>query len=107
MMKVTKVREPETFSKATKDLRWVEAMNEEMQALSKNETWDLVPSSNHQKAIGCRWIFKVKHNTNGTVNRYKARLVTKGYAQTHSVDYKETFAPVAKMSMLSARFTSG
>ena len=53
MMKVTSVREPETFSKAAKDPRWVIAMNEEMEALCKNETWDLVPHMPHNKAIGC------------------------------------------------------
>ena len=57
MMKLATIREPKTFSEAAKDPRWLDAMNEEMQALSKNETWDLVPSSPHQKAIGCRWIF--------------------------------------------------
>ena len=75
-------------------------MNEEMQALSKNEKWDLVPHSPHKKAIGCRWIYKVKYNVDGSVNRYKARLVAKGYAQTHSVDYEETFAPVEKMTIV-------
>ena len=98
MMKVATVREPETFSEAAKDPRWIEAMNEEMRALRKNETWDLVPHSPHRKAIGCRWIYKVKYNADGSVNRYKARLVAKGYAQTHGVDYEETFAPVAKMT---------
>ena len=73
-------------------------MNEEMQALCKNETWDLVPHSPHKKAIGCRWIYKVKYNANGSVNRFKTQLVTKGYAQTHRVDYEETFARVAKMT---------
>ena len=53
IMKVATIREPETFSKAAKDPRWIEAMNEEMQALCKNETWDLVPTSPHEKAIGC------------------------------------------------------
>ena len=65
-------------------------MNEEMQALSKNETWDLVPHSPHKKAISCRWIFKVKYDVDGFVNRYKARLVAKGYAQPHGVNYEET-----------------
>ena len=53
MMKVATVREPESFSEAAKDPRWIEAMNEEMQALCKNETWDLVPTSSRKKAIGC------------------------------------------------------
>ena len=80
MMKVTTVQEPKNVSEVPKDPRWIEAMNEEMQALSKNETWDLVPSSHHQKAIGRLWIFKMKHNADNIVNWYKARLVAKGYA---------------------------
>ena len=68
MMKVAIVEELETFSKAAKDLQWME----EMKALCKNETWDLVPHSPHKKAIGCRWIFKVKYYANGMVHRYKA-----------------------------------
>ena len=53
-----------------------------------------------KKAIGCRWIYKVKYNADGSVNRYKARLIAKGYAQTHGVDYEETFALLAKMMAL-------
>ena len=68
--------------------------------LCKNETWDLVPTSPRKKAIRCRWIYKVKYNVDVFVNLYKARLVAKGYAQTHGVDYEETFAPVAKMTMV-------
>ena len=78
-MKVATVREPKKNSEATKDSRWSEVMNEEMLVLSKNETWDLVPSSPHQKVIRCRWIFKVKHNANDTDNRFKAQLVAKVY----------------------------
>ena len=100
MMKVATIQGPKTFSEATKDPQWVEMMNVEMQVLSKNETWDLIPSSPHQKAIGCRWIFKVKHNADDTINRFKAWLVAKGYAQTHGTDYEETFGSVAKMSTI-------
>ena len=97
MMKVAEDVELESFSEAAKNPRWVEAMNEEMQALSKNETWDLVPHSPHKKEINCRWKYKVKYNDDNSINRDKAQLVAKGYAQTHGVHYEETFAPIAKM----------
>jgi hypothetical protein len=98
MIKVASVREPESFAEASRDARWRAAMEEEIQALDANRTWDLVVPPKGCKPIGCKWIYKVKYNTDGSVNRYKARLVAKGYAQTHGIDYDETFAPVAKMT---------
>ena len=70
MMKVVTVCQPETLSEAAKDPRWIEAINEEMQALCKNETWDFVLTSPHKKAIGCRWIQKVKYNANYMAYHY-------------------------------------
>ena len=55
-------------------------MEEEMRTLTSNETWDLVDAPKGVKPIGCRWVYKVKYNTDGSVNRYKVRLVVKGYA---------------------------
>ena len=72
-------------------------MDEEMGVLYVNDTWDLVPLPKDKKTIGCKWVYKVKHNSDGSISRYKARLVAKGYAQTHGIDYEETFAPIAKM----------
>ena len=73
-------------------------MLEELAALEKNKTWDLVPLPIGKKVVGCKWVFTVKQNPDGKVERYKARLVAKGYCQTYGIDYDETFAPVAKMS---------
>ena len=63
-------------------------MDEEMDALEATATWELVPLPKDKNAIGCKWIYKVKHNADGFVNRYKARLVVKGYAQTYGIDYE-------------------
>jgi hypothetical protein len=72
--------------------------DEEMHALSENGTWDLVDAPAGVKPIGCKWVYKIKYNSDGSINRYKARLVAKGYAQKHDIDYDETFAPIAKMT---------
>ena len=71
-----------------------------MRALDDNGTWDLVPLPTGKKAIGCRWVFAIKFNHDGSIARLKARLVDKGYASTYGVDYSNTFSPVAKMTSI-------
>ncbi|MCO5590817.1 hypothetical protein L7F22_044792 [Adiantum nelumboides] len=73
-------------------------MNEKMDALYGNETWELAPSLKGKKLIGCRWVYKIKHNSDGSVSRYQAKLVAKGYAQMYGIDYEEIFSPVVKMA---------
>ena len=71
---------------------------EEMTALQKNQTWTLVPLPEGKRTVGCKWVFSIKHKTDGSVERYKAKLVAKGYTQTYVIDYQETFSPVAKLN---------
>ncbi|CAL8167744.1 unnamed protein product [Prunus armeniaca] len=89
---------PTRVEEAFNDPNWAEAMNIEMEALQKNNTWDIVDLPKGTKPVGCRWVFTFKYNADGTVERYKARLVAKGFTQTYGVDYHDTFAPVAKMN---------
>ena len=97
---VDSVRIPTSLQEALKDKNWVQAMNEEMKALEKNGTWEIVEKPEGKKHVGCRWIYTVKHKSDGTLDRYKARLVAKGYTQTYGIGYEETFAPVAKMNIV-------
>lgn len=91
---------PKTLSEALGDENWRNAMKVEKEALEKNKTWDLVKLQEGKKPVGFRWVFTVKYKSDGSLERSKARLVAKGYTQTYSIDYLETFAPVAKMNMV-------
>ena len=71
-------------------------MAEEINALLKNNTWSLVPSSPKQNTVGCKWVFKVKRHPDGSVERFKAQLVAKGFHQQQGIDFHETFSPVIK-----------
>ena len=91
---------PKTVEEVLQNQHWVQAMQEEMRALEKNNTKETVPRPKGVQLVGCRWVFNVKYNANGTLERYKTRLVAKGYTQTYDIDYLETFAPVAKITTM-------
>jgi hypothetical protein len=71
--------EPPTYKIASQLPQWQDAMTSEFQALQRQNTWTLVPSSSNQNLVGCRWVYKLKCNSDGSIARYKARLVAKGY----------------------------
>jgi transposase InsO family protein len=89
--------EPVTLEEAMKNPKWLEAMKEEIRSIEKNLTWELVELPKGKKAIGVKWVYKVKFNPKGEVVKYKARLVARGFLQRHGVDYEEVFAPVARL----------
>jgi hypothetical protein len=88
--------EPPSFTVARTIPQWHEAMSSEFAALSRQSTWSLVPPFPDHHVIGCRWVFKLKRNSDGSVARYKARLVAKGNHQMPGIDFAETFSPVVK-----------
>ncbi|GKA88774.1 ribonuclease H-like domain-containing protein, partial [Tanacetum coccineum] len=72
-------------------------MNQEMNVLLRNDTWDIVDLPKHRKAIGSKWIYKIKYQSSGEIDRFKARLVAHGFSQKECIDYEETFSLVVKM----------
>jgi len=76
-------------------------MHDELQALYQNNTWIIVKLPKDKHVVGSRWLYKIKFNSYGSIDRYKSCLIAQGYTQTFSIDYKETFAPVVKMSIVS------
>jgi hypothetical protein len=97
---VDALKEPETFEEAYSKKEWVGAMKEEMDALLRNQTWELVPKPKDVKPVSCKWVFKIKQRADGTVERYKARLVARGFTQEYGLDYEDTFSPVAKLTTI-------
>ncbi|CAH9096427.1 unnamed protein product [Cuscuta europaea] len=99
---VTSGREPRTFREAMSDPGWRQAMQTEIKALEDNGTWELTALPSGKKALGSRWVYKIKYHADGRIERLKARLVVLGNHQVEGIDYNETFAPVAKLVTVRA-----
>ncbi|KAE8704478.1 hypothetical protein F3Y22_tig00110450pilonHSYRG00264 [Hibiscus syriacus] len=97
---IEEATEPETFEEASKSSEWMTSMKEEIDALQQNQTWDIVPKIKDVKPISCKWVSKIKRRPDGSIERYKARLVARGFSQQYGLDYDETFSPVAKLTIV-------
>lgn len=104
-------RESNFVGEALQQPQWKSAMNDEYMALLRNNTWTLVTLPPGRRAIGCKWVFKVKEKPDGSIDRYKTRLVAKGFHQQAGFDFNETFSPVVKPTtiqiVLSVAVTQG
>jgi hypothetical protein len=87
---------PTSHIVALNDPLLIQAMDDEYRALIKNATWHIVPPRPSLNVVSCKWVFKIKHKPDGLVDRYKARLIARGFKQQYGVDYDDTFNPVVK-----------
>ena len=70
-------------------------MAEEYQYIMKNDVWEIVPRHEEKSVVTSRWLYKIKHGADGSIEKYKARFVARGFSEKEGVDYDETFTPVA------------
>ena len=90
--------------RSTSTRRLEESYGVGVDSIERNQTWDLVPRLTNTKVVGVKWVFKTKYRNDGTLDKHKARLVTKGYSQSPGLDYDDTFAPTARMTTIRTVF---
>ena len=93
-------KEPSSYEEAKDQKEWKDAMIEEYQSIMKNDVWDVVPRPKGKSIVTSKWICKIKHAADGSIEKYKARFVARGFYQKEGVDYEETFAPVARYTSI-------
>lgn len=91
---------PSSYKSTIQQPQWYLAMQDKLFAIKSQQTWTLIAPNENHKIFGYKWMFKLKMNSDGTIARYKARLVAQGYRQQEEIDYFETFSPVEKMAMV-------
>ena len=94
------ISHPQTYQQYCTDPIWKSEMEDELQSVQENNTWELVPLPPKRKVVQCKWVFQTKIDADGSDIKHKARLVAKSYYQFHGVDYTDTFALVAKMDSI-------
>ena len=99
--------DPQTFEEATSrpdSDKWLAAMQEELESLAKNDVWTLVDRPRNCNIVSNRWVYRIKRSPEGKIERYRARLVARGFSQVEGVDYFETYAPTANMVVVRTLF---
>ena len=97
---VAQGEEPSSFQEAVQHQVWVDATVEEYSSIMMNDVWEVVPRPEDRSVVGSRWIYKIKYVADGSIEKYKARFVAKGYTEKKGIDYEETFAPVARYTSI-------
>jgi hypothetical protein len=93
-------KEPTFFEEAIQKKEWADAMIEEYRSIIKNDVWETIARLKNKDAVSSKLLYKIKHAADGSIEKYKARFVARGFSQKEGIDYEETFAPVARYTSI-------
>jgi hypothetical protein len=94
--------EPTTFEEAVQKGQWKEAMTEEHQCIMENEVWEIVPRPKEKFVVTSKWVYKIKHATNKSMDKYKARFIARGFSQKEGEYYDDMFSLMARYTSIKA-----
>ena len=92
--------EASSYEEAASRQVWVDAMIEEYSSIMKNDVWEVVPRPTGKSMVTSRWLYKIKHVVDGSVEKYKSIFVARGFTQKEGIGYDETFAPIARYTTI-------
>jgi hypothetical protein len=92
--------EPSSYEEAAENQVWKDAMVEDYQSIMQNDVWDVVSRLKEKSVVSSKWIYKMKHVAGGSIEKYKARFVARGFSQKEGIDYEETFSPVTRYTSI-------
>jgi hypothetical protein len=92
--------DPSFYEEATSHLVWRDVMIEEYQSIMKNDVWDILSRPEGKSVVTSKWIYKIKHIVDRSIERHKMRFVARGFSQVGGINYEETFAPVARYTSI-------
>ena len=93
---------PSTFEEVSTHKVWKDVIMEEYNSIMKNDVWEVVPRLEGKSVVTSKWLYKIKHAADGNIKKYKAQFAARGFSEIEGVDYDETFAPVARFSLIRA-----
>ena len=94
-----------TYAEATSQQCWKDAMMEEYESIMKNDVWEIVPRPNGKSVMTLKWIFKIKHGVDGSIEKYKVRFVARGFSQKEGVNYDEMLSPIYRYTSIKMIIT--
>ena len=93
-------KEPTCFEEVVQKKEWMDAMTEEYQSIIKNDVWEVVPRPKNKDVVSSKWIYKIKHAADRSIEKHKTRFVARGFSQKEGIDYEETFSPIARYTSI-------